>query len=84
MNKHKGRLDMYRYKVCFFDEMKMKERYEEGLCAGPNYSEIAYNLSRFYGEDMLIDMSITCITDGLNPILALDSETVERIKKNQC
>ena len=76
-------IDIYFYKINFYDLDKDIELVETGFCAGIDYSSITKNICKFYGEESILKLETTCITDGVNPIVVVDNQIIEEIiKKN--
>lgn len=49
----------YKYSMTYYDEFDNVERKEEGIIVGATYSAAVENLTKYYGEDAIIELSIT-------------------------
>lgn len=73
-------MEIYIAKVKFFDEVALETKTEYRLVANSNYAEALKSLSKYYGEDNLIHVTITCVTDGCGNGLPLDEGDYEKYK----
>lgn len=76
-------IEIFFYKVNFYDFDRGGNSVESGFSAGEDYSSVTKNIVRFYGEECVQKLEISCITDGINPTIIVDEEVAkEIIKKN--
>lgn len=58
----------YAYKLTWFNEGSMKEEESEGLVYAANYLDALSGIVRDFGDDVIENVQLECISDGGNTI----------------
>lgn len=72
---------MYTYTVRFWDTYSKKEENEVGLVEGKDYSEAATEVTNYYGEDFIYEITL-CKCDKIFPYIEI-KEFLEEEEKTE-
>lgn len=56
----------YKYSMTYYDEYENVERKEDGIIIGNTYAAAVENLTKYYGDDAIVEFSITQINMSEN------------------
>lgn len=68
---------MYKFEVKWYDEIGQKTLMSKGIVAATTYTEAAQKLSNIFGEDLINDMAIKCLSDSEEGVYVEQEEEVE-------
>nr|DAJ82869.1 MAG TPA: hypothetical protein [Caudoviricetes sp.] len=67
---------LYKFEVKWYDEIGQKTLMSKGLVAATTYTEAAQKLSHMFGEDLVNNMAIRCLSDSEGGVYVEQEEEI--------